>query len=565
MKKKKDDQKTRNIIITIIIIIIIILLLLHSCLNNKNGKNGIDICTGDDCNQKSGLLIDCMEDVDNPLCVVPDFRGKTEDDINEWLSKIANNIDINYLVYDSDQQDGLVIDQSTKEKITVKDLLENKIQLAISFANSRTYKIDCLEDVDNEKCVVPALVGKTKKDLYDWLNKISNDIDVNIDEKKSNKKAGTITNQSVKSGTTVKDLIDNNVGLDVSFAQVEKVNCLEDVNNSVCIVPNLTGYTTKEIDEWLDSISNSIVINYVSAYSDAKEKTVLDQSIKPGTSIKDFLDDGTPFIITLATNETSDKVNCIQDPNNQKCILPNFSGMTKDDVDTWLNGISNNIPISYETLNSNSSKGTIVNQSIGSGTTVKDILDNNQLLLISISSGNSESNQNQNNNAGTNNNNNASDDVEPVPEPEPDPIPEEDDGKVVVKDSSVTWETDTEIDIFNNSVVNEFIAPESSNTYRFTVYNNTETDIKYNLSFVETNNYNINMKFKLRKNNSYVVSEYSSISELNLSNQLLNANKNDVFYLEWKWISTENDTEIGNNPNAQYSLKIEVKAESISE
>ena len=569
---KKEKEKARDRIFIIIILLIIFFLLIHSCVAHCNGKkNGIDICTGDDCNRNSGVLVDCMEDVDNPLCIVPDFRGKTEDDINEWLNKIANNIDINYVVYNSEQIDGTVINQSYTEKITVKELLEKNIKLVISFANSRTYLIDCLEDVDNDKCVVPALIGKTKKDLYDWLNKISNDIDVNIYEKKSNKKSGTINEQSIKSGTTVKDIIDNNIGLDITFSKVEKINCLEDENNSVCIIPNLTGYTEKEINEWLDSISNSIELIYVDVYSNAKNNTVLDQSLKPGTNIKELISNGKALTITFATNEIGNKVDCLIDSNNSKCVLPDFNGMTKNDVENWLSNISNVISINYENINSNSNKGTIINQSIKSGTTVKDIINSNQQLTISISSGKTETNTNQNNGSNTNggsNNDNQSDEVEPeitpTPEPETDPTDEEEKGEVIVKDSNVTWETDTEIDIFNNSLANEYIVPESYNTYRFTVYNNTETDVKYDLSFVETNDYNINMKFKLRKNNSYIVSEYSSINDLNLSNQLLNANKNDVFFLEWKWISTENDTDIGAHPNTQYSLKINVKAESIS-
>ena len=41
------------------------------------------------------------------------------------------------------------------------------------------------------------------------------------------------------------------------------------------------------------------------------------------------------------------------------------------------------------------------------------------------------------------------------------------------------------------------------------------------------------------------------------------SNTLDVYYLEWKWFSSDNDTEIGQTPNAGYQLKIDVKAESI--
>ena len=108
------------------------------------------------------------------------------------------------------------------------------------------------------------------------------------------------------------------------------------------------------------------------------------------------------------------------------------------------------------------------------------------------------------------------------------------------------------------------IAPESSNTYRFVINNNTNSRIKYNLTFTETNEHNINMKYILRTNNTYLVDEYVSINELNASNIIIDASKADTYYLEWKWVSSNNDTEIGTAGNVTYSLKINVEAESIN-
>ena len=572
MYNQDDNKKTKKIIIAIIVIIIIILLLLHSCLNNRKNKNGIDICTGDNCvPANSGILINCMIEVDDPICVIPDFRGKTEDDINKWLSMIANNIDITYMVFDSDQTDGIVIDQSNTNKLTVKDLLDNNIPLTISFANTRTNKVDCLKEPDNKKCIVPDFTGKTKQDVYEWLNRISNDLEVYFEGKISGKKAGTVINQSVKVGTRVKDLLDDNKKINISFANTEKVDCTKNANNDSCAVPNFTGYTQREIEEWLDSISNasSIVLNYESDKSDAKSGTVLSQSIKPGTSIEDLINSGAPLTITFATNNDDSKVDCLENPSDSKCVLPNFSGMTKEDVENWLNNFSNIIPVRYENVTSSANKGTITGQSISSGTTVKDILDNNLQLVISVSGGKSNPNSNPKPNNSGNNSNNNNQNTDPTNPTEPDepeePIPDEETGEVIVKDSDVTWETETQVNIFKSNLVDNTIAPESSNTYRFTVYNNTESNVKYNLSFTETNESGINMKYKLRKNNSYIVSEYSSISQLNLTQQLLNASKNDVFYLEWKWISNSNDTDIGASGTATYNLNIKVEAEATNE
>ena len=142
-------------------------------------------------------------------------------------------------------------------------------------------------------------------------------------------------------------------------------------------------------------------------------------------------------------------------------------------------------------------------------------------------------------------------------------------GEIEVFDNEKTpvqWNGATDLKIFSNSIyaIPDIIAPESSNTYQFIVRNSTKYKIKYNINFVENNPYHINMKYKLKKNDTYVIDHYVSASELKAANYLLNSNQNDTYYLEWKWISSSNDTEIGHTPNANYRLSIEVKAESIN-
>ncbi len=144
---------------------------------------------------------------------------------------------------------------------------------------------------------------------------------------------------------------------------------------------------------------------------------------------------------------------------------------------------------------------------------------------------------------------------------------DDDEPKLVVRDSEITWNGSVEAKIFKNSMyeTDDFIAPEMSNTYQFIVKNGTEYTLKYNMSFLENNPYNINMKYKLKKNDSYIVDHYVSFSELNISDFILNSKSNDTYYLEWKWISSDNDTEIGKTPDVNYSLKILVEAESSNE
>ena len=133
--------------------------------------------------------------------------------------------------------------------------------------------------------------------------------------------------------------------------------------------------------------------------------------------------------------------------------------------------------------------------------------------------------------------------------------------------TTLTWNGSNDINIFEKSLntVNGKIAPESSNTYQFIVKNSTKYNLKYNIVFEESNPYHINMKYKLKKNDTYLIDHYVSASELNVSELLLNSNSNDTYYLEWKWVSSDNDTEIGKTANATYGLKIELKAESVND
>lgn len=139
------------------------------------------------------------------------------------------------------------------------------------------------------------------------------------------------------------------------------------------------------------------------------------------------------------------------------------------------------------------------------------------------------------------------------------------DGNVTILDKDIIWSSENRLRIFENSIYeyNEIIAPESSNVYQFVVKNATKYDLKYTIDFVEDNDFNINMKYKLKKNDTYIFDEYVSASELSLPELQLNSGDNDTYYLEWKWVSSSNDTAIGNNPSSKYKLKVLINAEGI--
>lgn len=324
------------------------------------------------------------------------------------------------------------------------------------------------------------------------------------------------------------------------------INCLNDEKNSKCVIPDFTGKNKEDVLRWLNSISTIINIEFKSVESSKKDGTVLEQSVS-GISIKDFLNSKNKLVITIANNGSL--VDCLIDENNSKCVVPSFVGKTKKDVDSWLNTLANHVNVKYNYKNSSAKPGTILSQTI-QGKKVKDVVSDGDVIIITIAT-----NNNQTSPSG---NNGQSGDENII----------ESDENFFVNDSDVRWNSETNLNIFTDSMYgkNGKIAPESSNTYKFVVNNNTKYNLKYKISFTEENQHNINIKYKLKKNGSYIVDHYVSYNEISKSDLLLNSNSKDTYLLEWKWISSDNDTDIGINArenDVKYKLKIKVEAESV--
>ena len=334
------------------------------------------------------------------------------------------------------------------------------------------------------------------------------------------------------------------------------VDCLKDENNSECIVPNFVGKSKKDVLNWLSLVSNNIEYDFKFVEnSDYKDGTVLEQSVT-GVSVKDLLTKKIKLVITIVNNGSL--VDCQKDSQNTKCILPNFTDKKKSDVEKWLEGIANNINIKYKYINSSKKIGTIVNQSVQAGSYLGDILNDGETIIIYISSGNKKDSSNKNTNSNEQSNkSNSNTNLE--------------DEFYVSDNKIVKWNDNTDLNIFTDSKkiskVNGKIAPESTGIYVFNVNNKTKYNLKYNISFIESNEYSINMKYKLKKGNTYLVDQYVSYEQLNINDMILNSNKTDIYSLEWKWVgdNDNNDTTIGmsaKDGDINYSLKINIEAES---
>lgn len=365
------------------------------------------------------------------------------------------------------------------------------------------------------------------------------------------------------------NIIDITCNADKCQQQQElSIDCLKDEENSKCLVPDFVGKTKKDVLKWLSSISNTLEIEIRTVEnSDYSDGTVLEQSIV-GTSVKDLLAGKTKLVITIVNNGSL--VDCQKDSKNSKCTLPNFIGKKRSNVENWVDGIANNINIKYIYVDSNKPAGTIINQSINSGTSIKNILEKGETVVIYISKG-KKTTPIPNNNNSKQADNTPSEDT-PTPSPTPEPEPEIDDDFYVSDKEKVKWQDDIDLNIFEDSTsiskVRGKIAPESKGTYKFIVNNGTQYNLKYSISFAETNQHNMNMKYKLKKGDTYLIDHYVPYNQLNIDDMLLNSNSSDTYYLEWKWDgeNDDNDTQIGKNAkssNITYNLKISVEAESV--
>ena len=141
------------------------------------------------------------------------------------------------------------------------------------------------------------------------------------------------------------------------------------------------------------------------------------------------------------------------------------------------------------------------------------------------------------------------------------------DKKLIVRDKNANWNAQTKLNIFENPAyeMREKVAPGCSNSYEFYIINTNKFNIKHTITFLEINPMNVNMKYKLRENGKYIAGsedKWLSYDELKSTN-IVTANGQTKYFLDWKWIESDNDTEIGASGDVKYILNINIYAEQI--
>ena len=141
----------------------------------------------------------------------------------------------------------------------------------------------------------------------------------------------------------------------------------------------------------------------------------------------------------------------------------------------------------------------------------------------------------------------------------------EDSEEIIIEDKNGNYLYQRELDIFNNSMLNNKIAPGISNTYDFKVLNQSNSDVKYLIKMNNVSNYNINIKYRLKRNKKYIIgnkNEWVTENELTTAYNKLKKGKSDKYSLDWKWF--ELDNYVGENIISKYIFKINFRFEKIN-
>lgn len=120
---------------------------------------------------------------------------------------------------------------------------------------------------------------------------------------------------------------------------------------------------------------------------------------------------------------------------------------------------------------------------------------------------------------------------------------------IKITENNIEWEVTEKVNVFSNPQYSykSIVAPNSEGYYQFIVENTTANSIKYNINFTEINENDINLKYKLKLDNIYIVGnkdKWVDVSELNLTDVILANTSKNLYVLQWKWIETtdEQDT-----------------------
>lgn len=125
------------------------------------------------------------------------------------------------------------------------------------------------------------------------------------------------------------------------------------------------------------------------------------------------------------------------------------------------------------------------------------------------------------------------------------------------------WYKNENINLFQNINKNgeKIIWPGASGSYSFIINNKSSQDIYYKFNMQDKNEDNINIKYRLKMNNTYILGDettWLSIENMNIDNIYELKDSKTIYTLEWKWEYSNNDTQIAKEGLATYTVYIDI-------
>jgi len=133
--------------------------------------------------------------------------------------------------------------------------------------------------------------------------------------------------------------------------------------------------------------------------------------------------------------------------------------------------------------------------------------------------------------------------------------------KIYVDDKDGNYADHKDINIFKNKYLDGLIAPGVHGEYYFAVHNESTYKAEYFINMTEKMDDKVNMKYRLRKNGTYIIgneSEWVDASKLTTDFEVIGAKVTDKFALEWKWFDDDENDIIAGKNHGTYSLGIDI-------
>ncbi len=155
--------------------------------------------------------------------LLPDLTEKSLAEAQAWAKNFNLKINVEYKI-NNNVTEGLVLDQNYPVGKRIDKIDDGTITLTVAKHEEKNEEpkeelTDCLNEQDNKVCILPNFISQKKEDVVSWVNKFSNTIAIYFEYEESDKKAGTIIEQSIKEGTKVKDILEKNTTLIIKIAK----------------------------------------------------------------------------------------------------------------------------------------------------------------------------------------------------------------------------------------------------------------------------------------------------------------------------------------------------------